>query len=232
MTSADEGSAPRTGRLEPLQVDSAPAAVAARIRAAIFAGRFPPDAQLNEVELARELNVSRGPIREAFARMIHDGLLRRERNRGVFVVALDADSVRDIYYAREVVERAAAVRLAERHDEGALAELAQIVDALAEASDGEWSDLVARDLAFHRRVVALAGSVQLARAFEPLYAQTRLCLTYLEAHYDDRATVVAEHRTILAAIRAGRADRIEALIHEHMAESAAKLTAPHEGEQL
>ena len=89
--------------------DREPSLVAARIRAGIFDGAFPPEGQLNEVELVRELGVSRGPIREAFQRLIHEGLLRAERNRGVFVVALDSASIRDVYFVRDVIERAAAL---------------------------------------------------------------------------------------------------------------------------
>lgn len=218
------------GGLSPLQVESTPAVVAARIRSGIFARRFPPDAQLNEVELARELNVSRGPIREAFARLEHEGLLRRERNRGVFVVVLDDASIRDVYFVREVVERAAALRVAARHDDSDLAELEAILVALEQAIDGEWSALVALDLEFHRRLVIAAHSERLARAFEPLYAETRLCLTYLESHYDDRSTLLDEHRTLLAAIRAGAdPELISELVHEHMTDSAAKLTEPQKG---
>jgi DNA-binding GntR family transcriptional regulator len=219
-------------RLAPLQVESTPAVVAARIRAGIFAHRFPPDAQLNEVELAHELNVSRGPIREAFARLIHEGLLRRERNRGVFVVALDAASIRDVYFAREVVEQAAARRVAKRHDEAALAELETILADLTQAIDGEWSELVMLDLEFHRCLVRLAGSERLMRAFEPLYAETRLCLSYLEVHYDNRASLLTEHRAILDAIRAGDDGSLLAeLMHEHMTESADKLTTSQKGAQ-
>jgi DNA-binding GntR family transcriptional regulator len=218
-------------RLEPLHVESTPAVVAARIRAGIFAHRFPPDAQLNEVELAHELNVSRGPIREAFARLIHEGLLRRERNRGVFFVALDDESIRDVYFAREVVEQAAALRLADRHDEAALAELGTVLADLTRAIDGEWSALVMLDLEFHRCLVRVAGSERLVRAFEPLYAETRLCLSYLEVHYDNRATLLTEHRAILDAIRGEDRSTLAALIHDHMTESAEKLTTSQKGDQ-
>jgi DNA-binding GntR family transcriptional regulator len=217
-------------RLAPLEMESTPAVVAARIRAGIFAKRFAPDAQLNEVELARELNVSRGPIREAFARLIHEGLLRRERNRGVFVVALDDDSIRDVYFAREVVEQAAALRVAARHDDVALGELEAIVGEIEGSMAGEWSDLVVLDLEFHRCLVSLAGSERLARAFEPLYAETRLCLSYLEAHYDDRAILLDEHRNLLEAIRSNDSDLIVSRVHLHMTDSAAKLTTSQEGD--
>jgi DNA-binding GntR family transcriptional regulator len=216
-------------RLAPLEVQSTPAVVAARIRAGIFAGRFSPDTQLNEVELARELQVSRGPIREAFARLSHEGLLRRERNRGVFVVALDAASICDVFYLREVIERAAAHRVAERQDRRALAQLAATLDDLAAALDGEWSELVEVDLEFHRCLVRSSGSERLVRAFEPLYAETRLCLAALATHYADRATLLEEHRAILDAISASDRTLIDRLVHAHMTDSADTLTALQEG---
>jgi DNA-binding GntR family transcriptional regulator len=217
-------------QLAPIQVESTPAVVAARIRAGIFARRFPPDSQLNEVELAHELNVSRGPIRDAFTRLIHEGLLRRERNRGVFVVALDDESIRDVYFAREVVEQAAALRINERRDEPALRALDAILARLEEAIDRDWPEVVVLDLEFHRCLVSGAGSERLNRAFEPLYAQTRLCLSYLEAYYDDRASLIEEHRAIVEAIRGDDPALITELVHAHMAESAAHLTTSQEGE--
>ncbi len=70
---------PAPGVLEPLQLQSTPAVIADRLRAEILRGRFPPHTQLTEVELARQLQVSRGPIREAMQRLIQEGLLRADR---------------------------------------------------------------------------------------------------------------------------------------------------------
>jgi len=211
------------GQLSPLRIESTPALVAARIRAGIFDRTFPPDGQLNEAELARDLGVSRGPVREAFQRLIHEGLLRAERNRGVFVVALDQDSMRDVYFVRGVIEQAAALRLAESHDDVALGGLEKIVGSMKEAIAGDWSELVAIDLEFHRTLVASAGSERLLRMFEPIYAETRLLLSYLEIHYDDRADLHDEHRGILAAISSGDHALIGRLVHLHMTDSVAKL---------
>src|ERR1700754_1550329 len=70
-------------------------------------GAFSPGAQLGEVELAGRLGVSRGPLREAMQRLVAEGLLRSERNRGIFVRDLGEADVRDVYTARLAVEQAA-----------------------------------------------------------------------------------------------------------------------------
>ena len=125
---------PAPGLLEPLQLQSTPALIADRLRSGILEGRFPPHTQLAEVELARQLQVSRGPIREAMQRLIQEGLLRAERNRGVFVVELGLDDARDVYLARGVIERAAAAIVAKKRPEAALTELQAIVDRPAGTS--------------------------------------------------------------------------------------------------
>ncbi len=210
-----------------MHIQSTPSLVAARIRAGIFGGAFRPGSQLNEVELAGELGVSRGPIREAFQRLIQEGLLRAERNRGVFVVALDSRSIRDVYFVRDVIERAAALRLAAHRDGEALEKLEKVLRSMELATPGsDWPDLVAIDLEFHQSLVASTGSARLVRAFEPIYAETRLCLSYLEPHYERRRDVVSGHRAIFEAICSGQdPGLIERLVHEHMTDSAEQLSA-------
>ena len=214
----------QVGPLAPLRIESTPSLVAERLREGIFQRAIPPGRQLNETELARSLKVSRGPIREAFQRLIHEGLLRAERNHGVFVVGLDSGSARDIYFVRQVIETAAALQLARRQDAGVIEQLLRILREMEDAIGGAWAQLVAIDLEFHRCLVAGAGSLRLIRAFEPMYSETRLLLTYLEVHYQRRADLLDEHRAILQAISSGSdPELIARLVGEHMTDSLAKL---------
>jgi DNA-binding GntR family transcriptional regulator len=215
-----------SGALEPLQLQSTPALIADRLRAEILDGAFAPDAQLSEMELARQLKVSRGPIREAMQRLIQEGLLRAERNRGVFVVELDHDDARDVYLARGAVERTAAAIVAQRRPQAAFDALQEIVDHLDSSHDGEWNDVISYDLAFHQTLVEAAESPRLTRMFRTLVAETRLCLLRLEPFYEGRAEVVAEHQEILDALRAGNQRTVDRLIRLHMDGSAARLSVP------
>jgi DNA-binding GntR family transcriptional regulator len=217
---------PAPGVLEPLQLQSTPAMIADRLREEILRGRFPPHMQLTEVELARQLQVSRGPIREAMQRLIQEGLLRAERNRGVFVVELDDDDARDVYMARGVIERSAAAIVARRRPEAALLELQAIVEKLAAAVGSGWTEIIGYDLAFHQTLVEAAGSARLNRMFRTLIAETRLCLIRLEPFYQQTSEVVAEHEAILAALRAGNGRQADRLLRTHMDASAARLSRP------
>jgi DNA-binding GntR family transcriptional regulator len=209
--------------LESLKLESTPAIVADRLRAGILDGTFRPGAQLAEVELAAQLGVSRGPVREALQRLVHEGLARAERNRGVFVIDLAVEDARDIYFIREVIEQAAATRLAGRRDEQTLTALSAVVDRMERTTDGPWSELVDIDLEFHRTVVHSADSPRLDRIFSTISAETRLCLLYLERFYPDRAELVAEHRELIRVIRTGDPERVAATVHDHMAAALTRI---------
>ena len=211
-------------QLQPLRLPSTPELIADRIRAGILDGTFAPQSQLAEVELARQLQVSRGPVREAMQRLIQEGLLRSERNRGVFVVELDDDDARDIYVARAAVEKAAAVRVARRADPEDFAAMDDVLARLEQAVSNSWADLVEIDLEFHTTIVERCNSERLQRMFRTLVAETRLCLVRLEPFYPEKSSVVTEHRDILDAIRGGNEDLVRQLIDHHMEEAAARLS--------
>lgn len=209
--------------LQPLQLQSTPELIADRIRAGILDGTFPPHHQLAEVELARQLQVSRGPVREAMQRLIQEGLLRSERNRGVFVVELDDEDARDVYVARAAVEKAAAILVARRGAPDDLAAVDAVLDRLRRAASSSWSEVVEIDLEFHATIVDRAGSDRLQRMFRTLATETRLCLIRLEPFYPVRGSVVTEHEEIFEAIRKGDEPLVKRLIDDHMQEAADRL---------
>jgi DNA-binding GntR family transcriptional regulator len=215
----------RASQLEPLQLQSTPELIADRLRSEILEGRFAPDVQLSEVEISRQLKVSRGPIREAMQRLIQEGLLRYERNRGVFVVQLDQEDARDVYLARAAVERAAAAVVARQQSPATLDALQEIVNAIAASVGEPWGDLIGHDLFFHQSLVEAAGSRRLSRMFSTLCAETRLCLLRLEPFYDSATEVAAEHQAILDALRAGNVEAVDQLIQQHMDAATARLSA-------
>ena len=102
------GAADRT--IEVLRTHSLPGLVQQELTRMILAGEFVAGAKLNEVDLAERLGVSRGPVREAFRALEESGLVRLEKNRGVFVREIAVEEADDIYELRavlELIERAA-----------------------------------------------------------------------------------------------------------------------------
>jgi len=214
-----------SGQLAPLRLESTPVLVADRLREGILDGTFPPRTQLSEVALAQQLSVSRGPIREAMQRLLQEGLLRGERNRGVFVIDLGASDVRDIYLARGAVERTAAAVVAVHGTEEDFDAIQAKVDDLAAAVDDNWVELTRLDLQFHLALVAAAGSPRLDRMFRTLMAESQLCIARLEPFYAGRGEVVSEHQAILDALRVKDLAAADELIAEHMEISAHRLAS-------
>ncbi|HTE63274.1 MAG TPA: GntR family transcriptional regulator [Solirubrobacteraceae bacterium] len=211
--------------LEPIQRETTPSTAADRIRRAIVSGGLAPGVQLVEAQLAERLGTSRGSLREALQRLIQEGLVSEQRNRGVFVIHLQAEDVQDIYLARCAVEQAAVRALIEqgRLDISALrAVLADMEDA-ARAND--WQTLADMDLRFHETLVAAAESKRLTRMFRTLVAETRMCLSGFEPHYPEMQDLVAEHTEIVEALARGDVADALAAIDAHLRAAADQLDA-------
>jgi DNA-binding GntR family transcriptional regulator len=204
--------------LHPVDRRSTSTIIADTIRERIADGTFEPGMQLTEAQLAERLGVSRGPVRESFQRLVQEGLLTAEPHRGVFVATLDAEDASDVALARLAVERTAVERLAETGDPATLAALHALVDEMGRAADtGTWAEVAAADLRFHETLVAGAGSPRLTRMYATLVVETHLCLRLLlPAQHPDPSEIVAEHRTLLAALTAGDATAAGACIAGHL----------------
>jgi DNA-binding GntR family transcriptional regulator len=212
--------------IAPVDRESTPSIIARKLREAIAAGELAPGSQLGEAELARELGVSRGPLREAMQRLTQEGLLISIRNRGLFVIELTNDDVYDIYLARTAVERAAAAEIFRRDPMAAGERLSLIVKKMARASDRQdRAKIGAADLEFHGRLVQMAESPRLSRMHHTLLTETRMCVTALQETYpapDDR---VPEHNEIAEAFKAGDAELVDRLLVEHMHDGLVRLAS-------
>lgn len=211
--------------LAPLRRESTASLIADQIRAGIMEGRFAPGEQMSEVWLAQQLDVSRGVLREAMQRLVQEGLLRSERYRGLFVIELDTDDVRDIYLAREAIELAAVRALIRGRDPGASDPLFKIVKRMETAARSRRASSLAQlDLRFHAQLVEASGSPRLKRALGALLVETQMCLNRLPQRYPDPGELVAEHRELLAAIFARDEPRALDLVRAHMADAVERLS--------
>ena len=176
------------------------------LRAAILAGRIRPEEQLPEAALARALGTGRSAIREALRQLVQEGLVISEHNRGARVRPISVDDVIDVYRARTAIEVAAVATLDSGGDAQAMAMLEAAQEQIralcpTDASEAPSRDLIAADIDFHRAMVALAGSPRLQRAHEPLAAESQMLLNWHPVY--SVSDYVADHQTVLDAIRAG-----------------------------
>lgn len=215
-----------TGRfLEPLVRESTPSIIADKLRTAIGYGHLRPGAQLGEADLARELGVSRGPLREGIQRLTQEGLLVSIRNRGVFVIQMTPENVRDMYVARAAVERAAAEQVLRRDAENAAERLLIEVDQMTTAGEDQ-AAVGEADIAFHETLVRLAQSPRLSRIHSTLLTETRMCMDALEETYATSTERVAEHREIAEAFRDADPLVVDRLLVAHMDDAVTRIAGP------
>lgn len=197
-----------------------------RIREGILQGTFRQGEHLVEARIAQQLNVSRGPVREAFKLLRAEGLVEEEPRRGTFVVRLSADDVREIYDVRAGIEARAARRVAEVRDERALSELRERIDQLERAvRAGDMQAAAASDLAFHEAVCRASGNQRLLEAFKRSVPQLRVLLKIDEFVYRSSiGDVVVQHRALLQALESGDPSRAASGFEAHV-ETARDLVA-------
>lgn len=171
------------------------------LRKAILAGHLAVGASLGEVEIAAQLGVSRGPLREAAQRLVQEGLLVSIPGRGLRVRRLMAEEVPDLYEARLAVEAHAARRLAQQPSSTQVAELEACLARLVAVSTGDEAMPIGdADLAFHRQLVDLLGSVRLSARIETLLAETRIATLSAREGYQVLRTVSPTFRELIDAI--------------------------------
>src|SRR2546430_12897986 len=133
------------------------------LSAGILSGKYRPGDRLNESQIARELNISRIPVREALSQLQEQGLVQNRERRGMFVTNIGPEEVLQISSLRIILETEA-LRLAQnRITPELLAALEKLVDKM-DSWDGTFLEAAALDLEFHRTLWTAAGYPYLALA--------------------------------------------------------------------
>lgn len=201
------------------------------LREAIVTLRLRPGNALSEAEVARQMGVSRQPVREAFIKLQEIGLVEIVPQKGTFIVKISSGNVSNARFIREAVEVAIARRAAEvagPRDIGALHNLLADQKRADEAGDQEW--FLELDDAFHQAIARSADCLYGWGIIEDLKAQMDRVrfLSLPEATSVD--TLIAQHQSIADAIEAGDPTRAEQAMRHHLSEiltSLPRLAAAH-----
>lgn len=198
----------------PRLVDSALTA----LRNSILEGRISPGERLLEVELARQLGISRGPLREALHLLEKDGIIYSLPRRGKFVQQLDLTTVDEVYSLRKVLEAfAVECFVADRK----LEELTRLEAALApmrEAAEAGDVRLVARrDIEFHQAIIEIAHHSLLTAAWrDNISGKMHVLLNITEKTHRPLDDVLRRHGAIIEGLRTGTREAVTDLIRSHI----------------
>ncbi|MDO9404046.1 MAG: phosphonate utilization associated transcriptional regulator [Polaromonas sp.] len=209
-----------------LRSSSLTTVVQQEIERAILAGEYAPGSKLNEATLAEKMGVSRGPVREAFRMLEEAGLVRNEKNRGVFVRDIPIDEAIEIFDLRAAMDEMVGRQLAQRITPPQLKELRALVEAMEKSVKAEDAyDYHLLNLQFHDRLVEMAGNRKLGDIYRKLIKELSLFRRLNLADGWPLPVSAKEHREIVKAIASGDADAAGRALFEHVIESKERTIA-------
>jgi DNA-binding GntR family transcriptional regulator len=141
------------------------------LRTSIVSGDLAPGQRIVEADLAKQLEVSKSPVREAILQLKQDGLvIDAPKGRGVVVASLKPSDVREIYAVREALEGLAVRLLAANPRPERLAPVQAIVERMREArAEGDLRRQFDLDVEYHTALCAATGN----RRLQDLFASVR-----------------------------------------------------------
>ena len=198
-----------------------------RLREMVMSGKLAPGAPVSQVRLARELQVSTTPLREAMRMLQAEGLLDASHNHRARVVALDPEEIDSIYASRILLEHlgiALSVPLFTREDLNAMGQSILAMKTTATSEDLNIWEPIHRK--FHAQLVGRSGP-GLTRTIQPIADR---CERYRRLSLSGSPTRVwdvgnREHESILGACEERRAGEAARLLARHLARSALTVLA-------
>lgn len=188
--------------------------VADQLRQRIFARQLEPGGWIDELKIAAELGISRTPLREALKVLAVEGLVTMKPRRGAYVAETSRDDVTQVYHLLALLESDAAAEVARHATDAQLAELQALHDRL-ERQLRQRDAFFATNEAFHLKLLEMAGNrwrQQIVTDLRKIMKVNRHHSLFKQGRLEDS---LAEHRAMMAALRARDGRRVARLMREH-----------------
>jgi len=216
--------APAAHALALVRSSSLPDLVRQELERMILAGELAAGAKLTEAALAARLGVSRGPVREAFRALEELGLVRIEKNRGVFVRHISIEEADQIYEVRAILDEWIGRRLAQSATPEQIRALRSHVERMDRAAarhdlDGYYH----LNLEFHDQLVAACGNAKLFATYRRLVNELSLFRHQALARGETMSISTREHREIVERIASGNAAAAGKALLDHVLASRERM---------
>lgn len=189
----------RASKFAPMASRSLRDDIAELLSDALMTGKIQPGERLNESHLARQLHVSRAPIREALQQLQEQGLVVNQPRRGMFVVSLDEEDLQKINSLRLILETEA-LQLAARHltPQGDR-RLTQMVERMENSQAA--LNAIRMDLEFHRTIWAMTGNEYLEKTLTSLTAPLFAYAVLTKTRGEKVRMILDSHRPVLRFVQ-------------------------------
>ena len=201
--------------------DTTAKVVAARLRDEIQEGSLAPGTRLRQNEVAGRFGVSTTPVREAFAQLQAEGLVRIDPNRGAVVFHPTAEDLLEYYEIREVLESLALAHAIPRLGEDAPKELGDLIERMRRTGDARrWLRL---NDEFHLRLYEFAERPHLISLIDSLRDASTPYIYMFVANRKPADQANDEHQEILDACVRGDVKAAQRAIRNHLRHASTDL---------
>jgi len=186
------------------------------LRENIISGNLNPGEKVNEYQVAKLLNISRPPIREAFRLLTAEGLITLVPRKGAFVSELSIQEVKEIYEMKSMMEsfavRSAIPVIGEKEVSG----LDSMNNSMEEKiKQDNFKAILKLNIEFHRKMIKMSKNEKLIRFYESIVLSIRRYQRIGLSAPTSWETSLQEHRNIVEAIRCKNIELAEKLTREH-----------------
>jgi DNA-binding GntR family transcriptional regulator len=189
------------------------------IRQAIVQLKFRPGYLLSEADVARQLGVSRQPVREAFIKLAEVGLVEVKPQRGTFVMLISIRQVQNVRFIREAIEVAVVRKAALEASPKRIEEFRRLLEAQREAErSGDHMEFLRLDEAFHQALSHAVDTDYAWRVLENLKAQMDRVRHLSMPDATPIDVLIGQHAAIIDAIARHAPDEAEAAMRAHLNE--------------
>jgi DNA-binding GntR family transcriptional regulator len=203
----------------PLRPQTAEQYVYAYLRDSILSGKLRGGDRIDQEKTARELVVSRMPVREAIRRLDSEGLVVHQPHRGVLVTVLGPEAVLELFEMRSVLEGLATSLAVKSITEESLTALEAQLEQMDHVRKNPAAWLQRHD-DFHEQICTLARRPRLAKEIRRLRQSVTPYIRLYLAAYGDVEMPGSEHRALLDAIRHRDPQTAERTIRKHIMSAA------------
>jgi DNA-binding GntR family transcriptional regulator len=186
------------------------------LREQILTGVLPSGSRLNEVEIARDLGISRSPLREAIGQLVSDGLLVHVPNKGAAVLTAGPEDVAALFELRSALECRAARLAALRRQPKEVARLRKVCVRSRTARETGRKLPYNLDLDFHRLLMEAAHSPRIAEQVWLVQQQVIVLRSGLVSRPAHTEASLSDHEAMAEAVADGDAELAASLMEAHL----------------
>ena len=190
--------------------------VLAYLRKEIMLNRYKEGEHLKESQLSSELNVSRGPIREALSKLEAERLVKRLSNGRTVVGKFDIEDIRNLYDSRILLEKHALTQISPEALEKDKHLLYLYIQQMQDSFDSQIRNVDA-DMEFHALLVGMTSNQSLIQLWHSLNGMIQTLIevtsTILESRQQE---IIEEHLVVVDALTIGEVEKAQELLAQHL----------------